>query len=98
AKALEAGDYKPQPPGPVRLKRSVVARAAEIPAAALYLAVDAQFGAHVLNAAGAGINATLRCHPQFDVLIIDFGAEVEAAIAQLFLDIGYGQGRLAGAV
>ncbi|MNP03401.1 hypothetical protein D3C76_952850 [compost metagenome] len=35
--------------------------------------------------------------PQFDVLVIGFGAEVEATLTQLLFDVGHGQRWLAGA-
>jgi hypothetical protein len=71
---------------------------AEIPATALHLAVDTQFGTHVLDAASAAVDATLRRDPQLDVLIVGFGAEVEAAITQLLFDVGHGQWWLADAI
>jgi hypothetical protein len=46
----------------------------------------------VLHAAGAAVDAALRRDPQFDVLVVGFGAEVEAAVAQLFFDIGTASG------
>ena len=44
------------------------------------------------------VDATLGGDPQFDVLVIGFGAEVEAAFPQLLFDVGHGQRRLAGAL
>jgi hypothetical protein len=98
ARAFEGRDYKPQRPDPVRLKRSVVARSAEIPATTLHLAVDAQLGAHVLHAAGAAVDAALRRDPQLDALVIGFAAQIEAAVAQLIFYIRHGKWRLTCAV
>ena len=82
----------------MRLKHSVVTRSAEIPAAALHLTIDTQLGTHVLHAASAAVDAALRCDPQFDALIVGFTAQIEAAIAQLFFNIRYGEWWLTVAV
>jgi len=49
----------------------------------------------VLQAAADAVHTTLRSHPQLDVLVVGFGHQVKAAVADLLFYIRYGQRRLA---
>ena len=78
-----------------RWRPSIVPRTAECRAATLDLTVDPQLGGHVLQAAADAVDAALGRDPQFDVLAVGFGGEVETAIAQLLFHIRYRQRWLA---
>ena len=52
----------------------------------------------MLHAAIGTVGATLRRHPQLDALVVGFGGQGEAAIANLFFNVGQGQVRLAFAL
>ncbi|MCY1376240.1 hypothetical protein D9M69_637170 [compost metagenome] len=49
----------------------------------------------MLHAAGGAVHAALGGQPELDLLAVGFGAEIEAAIAQLFFKVRHRQCRLA---